>query len=464
MKKKLITFLLVLLISFASMPFSVSAASDFWVENGVLLEYTGNSDSVTIPADVYYIADSVFQDNTTLKSVNLGSVTIIGNNAFSGCIALKTVTSYENLVSCGAYAFYGTPFLNNGSATLIMGSVLVSSRATGSYTVPASVRSIAPYAFTGNTKLTSVTVNDGVSSIGEAAFYDCTALAAVTISPEVSHIGAFAFEGTKYLDSSREEFLILGNGILTDVNTNASEVVIPAGVKQLAGGLFYRNTNIVSVVIPDTVTSIGMRAFVGCTSLKTADLPESLVVLEKEAFYNCTSLKNAVIPASVEIIGDSVYLGCKSLTTVKNNSSAPVSSGMFAGCTSLKYVMNSSATEYVGSYAFYNCTALEEVSLPGTVSFIHRTSFEGCAGVKVHCYLESYTGTYLSNKGIDVYEIGDANNDLKYNIKDATHIQKATAGIVTLSFADSLKADADFSGQINVRDATHIQKKLAGII
>ncbi len=468
MKKRIISVFicfLVLLLMLPSVTLSVSAASDFEVEDGVLLSYSGKSKSITIPADVSFIADSVFENNSTLESVNLNNVSVIGNKAFYGCTSLKTVTGDDNVSSCGAYAFFDTPFGQNyaGSA-LIIGSVLVSSKASGSYTVPSSVKSIAPYAFVSNQGITSVAMGDTVSSIGEGAFYDCSALKSVTVSPSVSYIGPFAFEGTKYLSSVRDEFLVLGNGILVDVNTNASEVKIPEGVKQLVGGLFYRNTNLVTVDIPDTVTAIGMRAFIGCTSLKSAQLPSKLVLLDKEAFYNCTSLKSVVIPKSVEIMGDSVFLGCTSLATVENYSSAPISSGLFAGCTSLKYVKNASKTEYVGSYAFYNCSSLAEVSMPDTVSFIHRTSFEGCNKLSVHCYLKSYAGEYIKNKGIKVYEIGDANNDRTLNIKDATHIQKATAGLVTLDFVSGLKADADFSGQINVRDATHIQKKIAGII
>lgn len=465
MKKRIISVFFVLLLVCVSLPFSVSAASDFKVEDGVLLSYSGKSTNITIPADVSYIADSVFENNKTLESVNLNNVSIIGNKAFYGCTSLKTVTGDDNVSSCGAYAFFGTPFGQNyaGSA-LVIGTVLVSSKASGSFTVPSSVKSIAPYAFVSNEGITSVTLGDTVVSVGEGAFYDCSALNSVTVSPSVSYIGPFAFEGTKYLSSVRDEFLILGNGILVDVNTNASEVKIPEGVKELVGGLFYRNTNLVKVHIPQSVTAIGMRAFIGCTSLKSIQLPSELVLLDKEAFYNCTSLKSVVIPKSVEIMGDSVFLGCTSLESVQNFSGAPISSGLFAGCTSLKYVMNASDTEYVGSYAFYNCSSLTEASLPDTVSFIHSTAFDGCSKLSVHCYLNSYAGEHLKNKGIKVYEIGDANNDKTLNIKDATHIQKATAGLVTLDFSSALKADVDFSGQVNVRDATHIQKKIAGII
>ena len=38
------------------------------------------------------------------------------------------------------------------------------------------------------------------------------------------------------------------------------------------------------------------------------------------------------------------------------------------------------------------------------------------------------------------------------------------AGLVTLTFSATLRADVDYNAILNVRDATWIQKKLAGIV
>lgn len=59
--------------------------------------------------------------------------------------------------------------------------------------------------------------------------------------------------------------------------------------------------------------------------------------------------------------------------------------------------------------------------------------------------------------------IGDANGDGKVNVKDATQIQKAVAGLLTLDEAGESAADVDGSGKVNVKDATAIQKWVAGI-
>ncbi|MBR2723869.1 MAG: CotH kinase family protein [Ruminococcus sp.] len=59
--------------------------------------------------------------------------------------------------------------------------------------------------------------------------------------------------------------------------------------------------------------------------------------------------------------------------------------------------------------------------------------------------------------------IGDADLNLTVNVKDATLIQKHTAGINTLTDLALECGDADRNGTVNVKDATAVQKFVAGI-
>lgn len=468
MKKRLtksLCVIIALLSIIMVLPFTVSAASDFKVENGVLLEYTGSSKSVTIPSTVNRIADSAFYGNKNIQSVDLSGVSVIGNDAFRNCVNLKTVSGYDNVSSCGAYAFYGTAFLTDYTATdLVMGSVLVSSKAKGSYIVPSNVRSIAPYAFSKNTDITSVTIGDGVMSVGEGAFWNCTALKTVTVSSQVSYIGALAFEGTAFLTSNTKEFFVLGNGILVDYAGSATAVTVPNTVKQIGAGAFYNNTKITSVTIPASVSGIGMRAFAGCTALKSVALPSNLTLIDKEAFSTCKAITSIEIPASVSVIGESAFISCEKLKTVKYFTSADISRGMFANCKGLTSFMMASKPKKIGDYAFYNCSSLSEMSMADSVTSISASAFTGATKVSVWCDSASFAWNDLALRGVKVYQIGDANLDSKVNVKDATQIQKATAGMVTLDFSATLRSDVDFNAVVNVRDATWVQKKLAGIL
>ena len=61
------------------------------------------------------------------------------------------------------------------------------------------VTSIGGFAFYDCTSLTSVTIPDSVTSIGANAFFDCTSLTSVTIPDSVTSIGHYAFEGCRSL-------------------------------------------------------------------------------------------------------------------------------------------------------------------------------------------------------------------------------------------------------------------------
>ncbi|MBE6737270.1 MAG: hypothetical protein E7566_01255 [Ruminococcaceae bacterium] len=463
--RSFICIILVMAFCFSVFPFSASASEDFVIENGVLKSYKGSATSVIIPSAVYSIADNAFSGNTKVKSVNLNNVSVIGNEAFKGCTSLDSVSGYDNVTACGAYAFFATPFLINYDKTdLVMGTVLVNSKAKGSYTIPSNVEAVAPYALSGNTAVTSVTIPDGVTSIGEGAFYNCSGLKSVSVSSQVSYIGPFAFEGTSYLKSNTNEFLVLGNGILVKYSGASATPKVPDTVKQIAAGAFYNNTKLTSVTLPANLSGIGMRAFAGCTALKDITLPNNLLLLDKEAFSGCTALESVKIPVATKILGESVFFGCTKLKTAHILSDAEISRGMFANCTALKSVMISSETESIGELAFYNCSSLAEISIPDTVKKIDDTAFKGVSKLSVYCKLNAFAANELKDRGFAVNQIGDANMDTKLNIKDATHIQKATAGLLTLDFSSQLRADVDFNGTVNVKDATWIQKKLAGIV
>lgn len=58
---------------------------------------------------------------------------------------------------------------------------------------------------------------------------------------------------------------------------------------------------------------------------------------------------------------------------------------------------------------------------------------------------------------------GDANLDRKFNIKDATYIQKYIAKIEFRSEHLESILDTNLDGKVTIADATHLQKMLAGV-
>lgn len=75
---------------------------------------------------------------------------------------------------------------------------------------------------------------------------------------------------------------------------------------------------------------------------------------------------------------------------------------------------------------------------------------------------EGISVTQVFKTGVP-YILGDATSDGKVNVKDATEIQKAVAGLVTLEEIEVVASDVDANTQVNVKDATAIQKWVAGM-
>ena len=67
--------------------------SDFQIENGVLVKYTGNGGDVVIPDGVTSIGNEAFYEYSSLTSVTLpDSLTSIGDSAFYNCSRLTSIT------------------------------------------------------------------------------------------------------------------------------------------------------------------------------------------------------------------------------------------------------------------------------------------------------------------------------------------------------------------------------------
>ena len=173
--------------------------------------YTGTPISVTIPA-----------------TYEGKSVSSIGNNAFSYCYNLTSITIGNSVTSIG----------NN--------------------------------AFEGCTSLTNITIPNSVTSIGGNAFSDCTNLASVTIPNSVTSIGGSAFSSC----------------------TNLTSITIPNSVTSIGNGAFYYCDNLTSIEIPNSVTSIGHNAFSYCTNLTSITIPNSVTSIGSSAFRYCTNLNS----------------------------------------------------------------------------------------------------------------------------------------------------------------------------
>lgn len=207
----------VLIINHMNQPVIIDE-NGFYIEDGVLLRYTGSETDVTIPEEVETIADFTFLENTNrtkIEVVRLGaSVQKVETNAFAGL---------ENLVDIIIAANNLSFVEEDGLLMTSDKSILLQYKRQGetSFTIPESVRFVAAhavqgteleeidfgnieyigyYAFTGNYKLKEIQLPDSVKYIGEGAFSDCTSAVDGTI-PADAEVSDHAFWRVPFYNS-----------------------------------------------------------------------------------------------------------------------------------------------------------------------------------------------------------------------------------------------------------------------
>ena len=133
-----------------------SANQCFFLKNVHIVDNSGiKIKEDELPASVTSIADGAFTW-TKLETLKMPNVTSIGNEAFSGCYNLTSVTFPSGLTSIGTNAFYNCDALT-------------------SITLPSSLTSIGNNAFNYCDALISVTIS-GNPTMGAQAFPDATTL------------------------------------------------------------------------------------------------------------------------------------------------------------------------------------------------------------------------------------------------------------------------------------------------
>jgi len=369
---------LISLIVLSSSAFADQQSGDFY--------YTVSNSTVTITG-ITSLACQLTPTEVIPPAINGMPVVAIGNNAFSNCSGLTSVTIGNGVTYIGVEAFHYcdglTSIVVDTSNTVYSSQdgVLYNKAKTvliqyprgksGGFTIPSSVTSIGDYAFIYCSGLTSVTIPTSVTSIGNYVFYECTSLTSVTIPDSVTSIGKRAFYNCSKLAS----------------------VTIPDSVTSIEGGAFEFCTGLTSVTIPNSVMSIGDDAFYYCKGLHSITIPDSVTSIGDSAFSDCTGLTSVTIPNSVTSIGYEAFLWCTGLTSVTIPDSV-TSIGIYAFglCTSLTSVTIGNSVTSIGSDAFSDCISLTRAYFLGNAPSMGQNVFDGCAITFRVCYTAGATG------------------------------------------------------------------------
>jgi len=243
---------------------------------------------IAIPASVTHIGSGAFA-MTDLTEIEIpAGVVSMGDNPFSYCISLETITVAE-----GNPAFYtedGVLFCREDRSLVCFPNMAADPEDEEEhvYTVPAGTEIIRGNAFGGVEGLSEILLPDSLRAIGSQAFGFCLGLGRITIPDSVTEVGEAAFDSCKYL----------------------GRAALPAGLKQIPSMMFYECEELNAVEIPDTVTEIGGGAFSFCGGLEEVRIPDGVTAIGAVAFEGCYALRSVVIPDSVQSIGESAFNSC----------------------------------------------------------------------------------------------------------------------------------------------------------
>ncbi len=362
----------------------------------MITRYSGPSQVVTIPdmingQPVIAIGGSAFSPLTTTAITIPASVTAIAGSAFTGSRYLSAITvdganpSYsskdgvlfnkdQSLIIQYPIGKGDTAYAIPGSVTRVGEGAFSSSLWLKDVTVPNSVTNIGGSAFLSCSSLVAVNIPDSVVTIGNSAF-SRSGIKSVKIGSGVISLGDFAFQicgGLTNVDIS-SNVVFMGNLVfnycskLTTINVDEMN----ASFGSLDGVLFNKSlTTLIQFptgksgagyAIPGSVMDIAESAFSRC-KLKSVTIPQGLTSIPNEVFSNCSALSAVVIPDSVVRIGTRAFQSCKEL----------VGLGLGSG----------SSLTNIGALAFSNCSKLTNIVIPDSVISIEKSAFEFCGGMK----------------------------------------------------------------------------------
>ena len=307
----------------------------------ILLMYgIGRQDTeYTIPEGTKEIAESSFENQTTLKKINFPStLKTIKPKTFKGCTSLEGIELPDGVDYIGENAFENC---ENLSYIKMPPYVYLQNNPFYNTAFYNNAQNWDDYGLYINKHLLVIkdgaTIKPDTVSIAGCFASDITS-EEITIPGSVKSIGDKAFEGNKSIRRVHfeEELKILGHRAF--YNSDIISVDLPQSLTTI-GGEAFKGSDIESIVIPDNVVDIGESAFENCASLKDVTLGAKTGNIGKYAFENCSALTSITIPDSVWKIGDYAFYKCRNLQKINIGSLVYVmNEGVFMNCDSLSEV------------------------------------------------------------------------------------------------------------------------------
>ena len=303
------------------------------------------------------------------------TVTVIGENAFNGCMGLTGHLEIPPTIKrIGKHAFrqcsgfIGDLVIPNSVDTISYGAFRECSGFDGNLRMSESMTRIEMYTFSGCSGFTgTLNIPESVTEIDADAFSYCRGFSGTLIIPDaVREIGVNS--------------LIESHGAFQEC-TRITNIVLPDTENVIIGPYCFAGTGITGkLVFPSGITEIWSSAFASCHRLSKIELNEGLEYIGQMAFIHCDALEDSlVIPESVKEIDNRAFEDCSRLSTICfRNAPERLGNGAFCYCTNLSYASLPEDLEKTGPFIFQGCTNLSYVELPSSLTTIDKGCFESC--------------------------------------------------------------------------------------
>ena len=243
--------------------------------------------------------------------------------------------------------------------------------------VESGVTSVGAYAFSGLTKLTSVTLPDTLKTIGYRAFRSCTGLTSIKIPNSVTEIAAVAFyrwDATKTIKFNRDKNTVLrdvalgtnwsylanidyngevesaptagtyGDNISWSYDVNTTTLTIsgkgkmaePAETGVLSTAIYGWHLwagDITAVVISEGIESLSTSALESFRQMTSVQFPSTLKVVGELALSQCAGLTDVTLPEGVTTLkkqafqfGGKNFILPSTITTIEESALSSASS------------------------------------------------------------------------------------------------------------------------------------------
>ena len=341
----------------------------------------GRTAHVVLPDDVLEVRGPIsngdpFRYNTesgnsSLKSIDLGSVRVLTDGALSDCVALESVTLPDSLITLGGGVFSGCA------------------------------------------RLRSIKGGKNVRQIGDGCFSACPALTDFgDLTANVARVGSLAFFNTGWFHDQPNGVAYFGNvayaykgtmpeGTILDIRDGTVSVTYEFLAGQTELNPSFDQPNLAGLILPESCKYVDAYAFAGATNMKFLDLG-GVQYIGREAFNN-SACESIVLPDSVRYVGSNAFSAPNIRAIHLNDGLRVLDEGAFFTYGKGSGVTIPASVTYIGAQAFGYCPIDPDDPFAG-LTRIDGFAITGTAGSAAQTYAEENEFTFRTDAACTAHD------------------------------------------------------------